>query len=311
MLMIMIESVFFAKEGEKGLNETSAAHICALAAQTKTEAESRLSNLSFLDTTVNIIGSNARELPVSLGLRDQDLDEIKGSIMLCADMNAVISWFSEARKYLEAEKSSVRASSLSDYLKEIGEEKPTAPINEANKFEDYTLDDAISELSIKDRQQYLYLEAKASTLGQLLHPHGDLKEAMKEYYTKLYKPYTVEGDGRDIVAYKNTPTVSKETLKEFHDKLQVEYRKNEQSLNHMKADLRKKVELKNKEIFDKKYLASLAYDGELKLYNNAVTEMNTKYRQWQREKLAELSKVKFAIPIALEKSITYLNGLGK
>lgn len=310
MLITMIESVFFAKEGEKGLNETSAAHICALAAQTKTEAEARLSNLSFLDTKVSIIGSNAQELPVSLGLRDQDLAEIGASIMLCADMNAVISWFSEARKHLEAEKDSVKHSSLSDYLKETGEEKPTAPTNEA-KFDEYTLDDAISELSIKDRQQYLYLEAKASTLGQLLHPHGDLKEAMKEYYIKLYKPYTVEGEGRDTVAYKNIPTVSKETLKEFHDELQVEYRKNEQSLNHMKADLRKKVELKNKEIFDKKYLAGLAYEGELKLYNNAVTELNTKYRQWQREKLAELSKVKFAIPIALEKSITYLNGLGK
>ena len=311
MLMTMIESVFFAKEGEKGLNETSAAHICALAAQTKTEAESRLSNLSFLDTTVNIVGSNAQDLPVSLGLRDKDLDEVGGNIMLCADMNAVISWFSEARKYLEAEKSRVRSLRMEDYLEETGIENPIPPTNKAHKILDYTLQDAISELSIKDRQQYLYLEAKASTLGQLLHPNGSLKEAMTEYYTKLYKPFTVEGDGRDTVAYKNTPTVSKETLKDFHDKLQVEYRKNEQSLNHMKADLRKKVELKNKEIFDERSLASATYEGELKLYNHTITDLKSKYLKWQGDKLTELSKVKFAIPIALEKSIAYLNNLGK
>ena len=311
MLMTMIESVFFSKEGEKGLNETSAAHICALATQAKVEAESQLSNLSFLNTKVSIIGSNAEELPVSLGIEEKDLESIKGNIMFCAEMNAVISWFSEARKHLEAEKSRVQSLRVEDYLKETGMENPIPPTNKAHQVLDYTLEDAIAELSIKDRQQYLYLEAKASTLGLLLHPHGHLKEAMTEYYAKLYKPYTIEGEGRDTVAYKNTPAVSKEALKAFHDELQVEYRKNEQSLNHMKSDLRKKMELKNKEIFDKRSLANSTYEGELKLYNTAISDLKSRYLKWQGDKLTELSKVKFAIPIALEKSVAYLNNLGK
>ena len=41
----MVESIFFAKEGEKGITRTSAAHLCALATGVKEEAESFLNNI--------------------------------------------------------------------------------------------------------------------------------------------------------------------------------------------------------------------------------------------------------------------------
>ena len=50
----MVESIFFAKEGEKGVNETSAAHLCALASGVKEEAESFLNSISFINKFITI-----------------------------------------------------------------------------------------------------------------------------------------------------------------------------------------------------------------------------------------------------------------
>ena len=52
----MKENVFFAKEGEKGITRTSAAHLCALATGVKEEAESFLNNISFINESISIVG---------------------------------------------------------------------------------------------------------------------------------------------------------------------------------------------------------------------------------------------------------------
>ena len=46
----------FAKEGEYGLTETQAAHLCALANQIKEQHEATLANVSFVNTELSIVG---------------------------------------------------------------------------------------------------------------------------------------------------------------------------------------------------------------------------------------------------------------
>ena len=92
-------SVFFAKEGEKGLNETSASHLCALASQIKAHYESVLKNVSFVDSFIDVVGSDANPKQTNTGMKS--IDEIDLAIKEIGRMNAFISWFAEARELLE------------------------------------------------------------------------------------------------------------------------------------------------------------------------------------------------------------------
>ena len=92
-------SVFFAKEGEKGLNETSASHLCALASQVKAHYESILKNVNFVDSFIDVVGSDASSKQINIGMKS--IEEIDEAIKEIGKMNAFISWFAEAREVLE------------------------------------------------------------------------------------------------------------------------------------------------------------------------------------------------------------------
>ena len=91
-------SVFFAKEGEKGLNETSASHFCALASQVKAQYESVLKNVGFIDSFIDVVGSDANPKQTNIGMKSIEI--IDEAIREIGKLNAFISWFAEAREGL-------------------------------------------------------------------------------------------------------------------------------------------------------------------------------------------------------------------
>ena len=93
------KSVFFAKEGEKGLNEASASHLCALASQVKARYESVLKNVGFIDSFIDVVGSDASPKQTNIGMKS--IKVIDEAIEEIGKMNAFISWFAEARELLE------------------------------------------------------------------------------------------------------------------------------------------------------------------------------------------------------------------
>ena len=104
------KSVFFAKEGEKGLNETSASHLCALASQVKAHHESILKNVSFVDSFIDVVGSDANPKQTNIGMKS--IEEIDEAIKEIGKMNAFISWFAEARELLENIRKTVNGVSI-------------------------------------------------------------------------------------------------------------------------------------------------------------------------------------------------------
>ena len=153
-------SVFFAKEGEKGLNETSASHLCALASQVKARYESVLKNVGFIDSFIDVVGSDASPKQTNIGMKS--VEEIDEAIEEIGKMNAFISWFAEARELLEKIRKKVDGTTVYSWMEASGIEKPEKPELTSDEVENSTLNDIINELSIKDRQMYLALEAKAS-----------------------------------------------------------------------------------------------------------------------------------------------------
>ena len=301
------KSVFFAKEGEKGLNETSASHLCALASQIKAHHESILKNVSFVDSFIDVVGSDANPKQTNIGMKS--IEEIDEAIKEIGRMNAFISWFAEARELLENIRKTVNGVSINAWMKASGIEEPEKPELTSNEVKTSTLDDMIDELSVKDRQMYLTLEAKASVYGKFIHPDQPMDRARNRMHEIVSKPYVSEGRGRDTIIYHHVPSIDTNLVDTEFNKLQSEYRKIEQQLNHMKYDLRKKLSIRNTEENNERNLRLQKYKEERAAYDNKMHELTLQYNQWVLDENAKISKIKFVIPDNLKETYTYLESL--
>lgn len=301
------KSVFFAKEGEKGLNETSASHLCALASQVKAHYESILKNVSFVDSFIDVVGSDANPKQTNIGMKS--IEEIDEAIKEIGKMNAFISWFAEARELLENIRKTVNGVSINAWMKASGIEEPEKPELTSNEVKTSTLDDMIDELSIKDHQMYLTLEAKASVYGKFIHPDQPMDRARNRMHEIVSKPYVSEGHGRDTIIYHHVPSIDTNLVDIEFNKLQSEYRKIEQQLNHMKSDLRKKLSIRNTEENNERNLRLQKYKEERAAYDNKMHELTLQYNQWILDENSKISKIKFIIPDNLKETYTYLESL--
>ena len=301
------KSVFFTKEGEKGLNETSASHLCALASQVKAHHESILKNVSFVDSFIDVVGSDANPKQTNIGMKS--IEEIDEAIKEIGKMNAFISWFAEARELLENIRKTVNGVSINAWMKASGIEEPEKPELTSNEVKTSTLDDMIDELSIKDRQMYLTLEAKASVYGKFIHPDQPMDRARNRMHEIVSKPYVSEGRGRDTIIYHHVPSIDTNLVDIEFNKLQSEYRKIEQQLNHMKSDLRKKLSIRNTEENNERNLRLQKYKEERAAYDNKMHELTLQYNQWILDENSKISKIKFIIPDNLKETYTYLESL--
>ena len=301
------KSVFFAKEGEKGLNETSASHLCALASQVKARYESVLKNVGFIDSFIDVVGSDASPKQTNIGMKS--IKVIDEAIEEIGKMNAFISWFAEARELLEKIRKKVDGTTVYSWMEASGIEKPEKPELTSDEVENSTLDDMIAELSIKDRQMYLALEAKASVYGKFIHPDQPMDRARNRMHEVVSKPYVSDGRGRDTIIYHHVPSIDTEIVDAEFNKLQAEYRKIEQQLNHMKSDLRKKLNIRNTEENNERNLRLRKYKEERAAYDNKMRELTLQYNQWVLDENAKISKIKFIIPDNLKETYTYLESL--
>ena len=301
------KSVFFAKEGEKGLNETSASHLCALASQVKARYESVLKNVGFIDSFIDVVGSDASPKQTNIGMKS--IKVIDEAIEEIGKMNAFISWFAEARELLENFRKMINIINIDSWMKSYDIEKPEKPELTSSEVKSSTLDDMIAELSIKDRQMYLALEAKASVYGKFIHPDQPMDKARNRMHEVVSKPYVSEGRGRDTIIYHHVPSINTNLVDIEFNKLQSEYRKIEQQLNHMKSDLRKKLNIRNTEENNERNLRLQKYKEERATYDNKMHELTLQYNQWVLDENAKISKIKFVIPDNLKETYTYLESL--
>ena len=186
---------------------------------------------------------------------------------------------------------------------------PEHPSNDGLNIAFSSLDDVIAEMNIKERNEYLSLEARSAVLGKFIHPEQPYERARAEMHMVSVKPYETCGSGRDSLIYHHETSITTGEVDDMFNKLQREYRRTEQALNHMKADLRKKLEARHLEETQKRQEAACEYKKRLDEYNLIYREIFIKYEQWQKEEQVRLSKIKLAIPEALVSTVDKLNHL--
>lgn len=306
--MTQLNKVFYAEEGTK-ITLTSAAHLCAIAAQEKEKYN--LSRISFVNTTISVIGSGKDELPTEKGITDENLPSITESLKQVSKLNVFIAWFAEARKNLEAYEASI-PSNWEQWLREQGRESecgkdPTFK----NNFPEPTFEDMIEELDVKQRQRYLALEAKSACLGKFIHQDEPFDKARKRLHTIINEEYDTRGNGRDTVVSHYLPSVEVEKVDKLFEQIQNEYRQTEQQLNSIKSDLKKKLLLRKNEIAAQKTEALNKYQEEHANFLVKLQRIQAEYYSWKENELAKIAKLKFTVPNELMDTYEYLNSLGQ
>ena len=203
----------------------------------------------------------------------------------------------------------VNGTTIQTWMKVQGIENPEEPLLKSHEVKSSTLNDIIDELSVKDRQMYLALEAKASVYGKFIHPDQPMDKARNRMHEIVSKPYVSDGHGRDTIIYHHVPSINTELVDAEFNKLQAEYRKIEQQLNHMKSNLRKKLDIRNTEENNERNLRLQKYKEEHAAYDNKMRELTLQYNQWMLDENANISKIKFVIPDNLKETYTYLESL--
>lgn len=306
--MRKLNEVYFAKEGEYGLTETQAAHLCALANQIKEQHEATLANVSFVNTELSIVGHEGSHV-TDAGFTN--MSEIEKAIAEISRMNAFIAWFAEARKELEEYRDARTRYDIEGWAKEQGIEMPEIPKSRYHEVIMSTLQDVINEMSIKDRQMYLALEAKSAVYGKFIHPKNPMERARARMHKIAKAPYATEGSGQDTLIYHYEPSVAPEMVDALYNQLQAEYRETEQQLNHMKSLLKRTLDTKNLEENNKKQELIQIYKRENQEYADKMSELTAKYNAWLTEENARIAKFRFVVPEKLSDIEKMLSKLGK
>ena len=164
--------------------------------------------------------------------------------------------------------------------------------------------DAINEMSIKDRYEYFKLQTYAAVYGKFIHPDGPFEKARKQLQRKLKTPIEVTGSGQGIILYRYTPSVSTELVEQTYFDIQNKQREYQASYNKILSTLENKVNVKKSETIE----ARRKNNAE---YNKAVRELNLEIEQYKLQEMTQLNNLKILIPDNLKKIYLEISKLGK
>ena len=303
------KSVYFAQGGEMGLNLTSAAHLCALASQVIAEEEALIKGASFVTKKLQLISSK-EEVVASRGFDKEQFLKLVPALNRISEMNGFIAWFSEGRKELENYKNARTHMSVYDFCDEVGIQYPERPESDiAEQVPPIALEDIVNEMSIADKVTYLSLEAEAAAIGKFIHPDKPFEYARAEMHRYVNNPRKASVNGRDTIIEAYEASVSPSLVDSTYVELQAKYRRVQQQLNHMKADLQDK--LSKRVISDNARRQELADELSVKeqQYHAKLREINISYGNFIKGEEDRISKIKLAVPEKFKKTVEWLNHL--
>lgn len=277
---------------EDGITSTSANHLCNVARESIASAKYKLAQLSFVETSVNILGNNGPDSIVTKAT--PDIAIIEKCIDIISKANSFIAYMQEAIKAKDKLYTVLNDIDIKTYCKELGQSIPELPsIGEKKTYENF-----FNELSIKDKAHYYKVEAEASTIGKIIHPDGALHEARNQMFDAEFKPGIIKDDK----IYHRKIVVDQKDVEEIFFNLQSRHRALEAELNAIKNSITTKVNEFNA-------LVDSKYSADYKEYLLKFTPLQNEFVEWKNTEIKKNAKLKIAIPNSLKESYEYLSTL--
>ncbi len=310
--------VFF---GKTGASSSQASYIANLVKETNTIVSRRLDGLKAFNYEVHMDGIFSA-VSVSTKLENTSDFELEGP------RYALSSWLNEGIKAKKRLLDFYKSCDLQEFLND-GEIYPvfTESLNlplPPQKPQDFTLENAVGELNVAERAEYLTLEAQASHIGKYIHPDGVLSRIKNDLATgPLVGFHKVLQQGQPTeLPVRGRPNFEDQQINDLYFELQAKHRRYESQLNNYKARLQNRVTEVNAErqrdyanalaAYNKEYAArNQEYTSKLNQYTNDLNQINSVLQTRRLEKIREVSAYNIVIPHDLQPIYDDLNKLGK
>lgn len=282
--------------GDKGITSTSANYLANLAKEVIKTTEAQLINISFLNKSVELINGSKKALRIGYS----DLDGLESLLTRIANMNAFCAWMREAIKARENELKKIDSLTMEQFCEIKGIEYPERPTTP----DTVTGETVLNEMNIKEKNNYLRLEAFAATFGKYIHPEGAISRAREDALYHEQVPNEVRGDGRDMVIYSYVPSVAIFKLDSTFVELQNKQREFEKQLNAIKYHAMEEANKRTSAAMQK-------YKEEYDNYSKRISEIRSDMIIYISNGREEIANKKIVIPEKLQDTYEYLEGLGK
>ena len=286
----------FLTDGQ-GITSTSANFLANLAKEQREADTQKLKNLQLTNVDVELINGEKKRFKVGLS----NLDFIRESVIRIGELNAFCAWLREAIADKEALLVKNGTLSIDEFCELKGITYPERPV----RPEEITEEDVLGFLNIKERQNYLRLEALASTIGQAIHPQStsNLSSSRKKMYEDLANPTQVVGSGRDLIIYTSTCSIQPSEVEKVFTDLQKLHREYEKQLNSIKFKLKEEVNKRNIQL-------QQAYEDAFNKYTTELDNITTQFKIYKTQENQRISALKIVIPEKFQPLYEYLNSLG-
>lgn len=291
-----MREIFF-KDGI--MTSTEANHLANLAGELASKMREDLNQLTFVNVKIESLDGNNSKV-VQHGF--EKLDGLESSLEFIGKLHSFIAWTREAVSEKAKLANKAQNTSFDEWCKENNIVLKRPIIHEYVKS-DYT-DDIMAEMSIKDLNEYYYLEAASAAIGKIIHPGNSFSNAKKELAMRLKKTTEVSTVGNTVLITTFEPSISYDEVEKTFMKLQDKHRTLSARLNQIKHTIDQKAS-------DRKLNNTLKYDEDLRKHVDAVDKYAVDYNKDVLEKLEEVKKLKIALPINLEGVYNELKALGK
>ena len=282
--------------GDKGITSTSANYLANLAKEVSKSAEAQLRNICFTNKTVELINGSKKSLRIGW-TETQKVEEL---IVCIANMNSFCAWMREAIKAREEALNKIDSFSMEQFCELKGIEYPTRP----DSPQTFTPQNIYDEMNIKDKNNYLRLEAFAATFGKYVHPEGSVSKAREDALYREQVPNEVSGEGRDMVIYGYSSSVSTKEVNAMFMELQNKQREYEKQLNAIKYQASEEANKRTSAAMQK-------YKEEYEKYSQAISRIRTDMNLYITNGREEIANMKIVIPEKLQDTYVYLETLGK
>ena len=282
--------------GDKGITSTSANYLANLAKEVIKEAEAKLNNISFLNKSVELINGNKKTLRVGTA----DVDGIETLLTQIANMHSFCAWVREAIKARDEALARIETLTLNQFADIKGIELPEHPESPR------TICDVeiLNEMNIKEKNNYLRLEAFASTFGKYIHPGGKIASAREDMLYRINVPNEVDGEGRDMVIYSYAPSGAPAAVNKAFLALQYQHRDYEKQLNAIKYHAKEEANKRNS-------AAQTKFKEEYEQYSREMQKIRQEMTLYINNGRENIANLKIVIPEKLQDTYEYLESLGK
>lgn len=289
--------------GASGMNVTSSAKLCAVATSLKAKKEAICNHLNFLNEHIGMLSSEVvRES--KLGLTEKSLETFIEDSRFISELNGFIAWCNEARKAYDEAVEEAQEITLDEWLRSIGKTRPALP-EHPKRPEKPSEESVIEHLSVKERSQYLALEAKCAHFGKVVLAYNS---ALKAVYAAVQNPLSVDTNTSFVLA--KSPSADVEVLESLFQRYQKEYQEAQSELNHLKAEVKKKLSEEIVKYHQLMKEAEVEFKLRYESYNADLNALMADFNTWQRQELDRVTKLKIVIPDMYQELYKQLNNVG-